>query len=301
MNLPWLEDFLALSTALNFSNAARMRGLTQSAFSRRIQNLEAWVGTSLVDRSTVPVSLTEDGASFRNAAEEVVQFLNNERESLRDKQRQKMSFITFATLPNIAVSFMPEWMKKFEGGSAPFKTRILVLNQHDCMQHLESGSCDIYLAYHHESALLQLDTEKFDWIRVGEDRLVPVSVPTSEGRPLFELGREDQRPIPYLDHPPQTFAAKLIDHMRMRHCMPPRLDVRHESTMTIALKCFALAGEGLLWVPERLVQSELASGELVIAGDDDWILPIEIRAYRQRGETRRNATSFWSQLCNLTQ
>ncbi|NWM05812.1 LysR family transcriptional regulator, partial [Klebsiella quasipneumoniae] len=47
MEIKWLEDFLALANTLNFSKAADERHVTQSAFSRRIKQLEAWLGTTL--------------------------------------------------------------------------------------------------------------------------------------------------------------------------------------------------------------------------------------------------------------
>ncbi|MBL9048416.1 MAG: LysR family transcriptional regulator, partial [Tabrizicola sp.] len=44
MDLNWLEDFLALAESRSFSRAAEVRGVTQSAFSRRIRALEDWLG-----------------------------------------------------------------------------------------------------------------------------------------------------------------------------------------------------------------------------------------------------------------
>ena len=53
MEVKWLEDFVALATTLNFSRAAEERHVTQSAFSRRIRQLETWLGTTLIDRATL--------------------------------------------------------------------------------------------------------------------------------------------------------------------------------------------------------------------------------------------------------
>jgi hypothetical protein len=64
LEVKWLEDFLALAGTLNFSKAADERNVTQSAFSRRIRQLEAWVGTSLIDRATYPSRLTDAGQRF---------------------------------------------------------------------------------------------------------------------------------------------------------------------------------------------------------------------------------------------
>jgi hypothetical protein len=52
VDLIWLEDFLSLASTHSFSKSAAQRHVTQSAFSRRIQALEMWIGAPLVDRST---------------------------------------------------------------------------------------------------------------------------------------------------------------------------------------------------------------------------------------------------------
>ena len=57
MELKWLEDFLSLARTGNFSRSAEERHVTQSAFSRRIQALELWLGVSLIDRSNYPTTL----------------------------------------------------------------------------------------------------------------------------------------------------------------------------------------------------------------------------------------------------
>jgi len=45
MELKWLEDFVSLAETHSFSRSAELRHVTQPAFSRRIQALEAWLGT----------------------------------------------------------------------------------------------------------------------------------------------------------------------------------------------------------------------------------------------------------------
>src|ERR1700761_139876 len=58
MDLGWLDDYLALRELGSFTAAAERRRLSQPAFSRRIQALEAWLGVTLVDRSCRPPRFT---------------------------------------------------------------------------------------------------------------------------------------------------------------------------------------------------------------------------------------------------
>ena len=60
----WLEDFVSLAETRSFSRSAQLHHVTQPAFSRRIQALEAWAGTDLVDRSSYPTRLTLAGETL---------------------------------------------------------------------------------------------------------------------------------------------------------------------------------------------------------------------------------------------
>ena len=68
MEIAWLEDFVVLARLRHFSRAAEDRNVSQPAFSRRIQALEAWMGTRLINRRTTPVTLTAEGDRFRETA-----------------------------------------------------------------------------------------------------------------------------------------------------------------------------------------------------------------------------------------
>ena len=99
VEIKWLEDFLALASTLNFSKAADERHVTQSAFSRRIRQLEAWLGATLVDRATYPSRLTEAGAKFVPVAQETLKQLYQARRNLQ----QAYSYLEkYALAPRIA-------------------------------------------------------------------------------------------------------------------------------------------------------------------------------------------------------
>ena len=71
------------SETRSFSRSAQLRHVTQSAFSRRIQSLEAWAGVALIDRSSYPTRLTPAGDTLYAQALELLQSLHNTRDMLR--------------------------------------------------------------------------------------------------------------------------------------------------------------------------------------------------------------------------
>ena len=72
-----MRAFVSVADAGSVSLAARDLYVTQSAVTRRLQRLEASLGTPLVDRSTRPVGLTGAGQA---ALERCRRLLNDVRE-----------------------------------------------------------------------------------------------------------------------------------------------------------------------------------------------------------------------------
>ncbi|PLZ01518.1 LysR family transcriptional regulator [Burkholderia sp. WAC0059] len=293
MELAWLEDFLALSSTLNFSRAAEMRNVTQPTFSRRIQNLELWVGAPLVDRSTFPAALTEQGKSFRKAAEEVVQTLYRERDQCKGIARPRRTFLSFAMLQTVAISFYPEWLRGLEAQIGSLRTRVSCANLHDCVQTLVTGSCDIMICYAWPSSPLLLDGGQYPSLCLADEYLLPVSAPQRNGQPLHDLDRGDGRPVSYLAYAGYASLATMVDSIVSSQPDAPTLDLCYESALAAALKSMAMAGHGVAWLPYHVVKAELEGGLLVPAGAGRWIRKIDIRAYRASDSDSREIERVW--------
>ena len=96
METKWLEDFVSLAETRSFSRSAQLRHVTQPAFSRRIQALEAWAGTDLVDRSSYPTSLTPAGETLYPQALEMLQALQTTRAMLRGHAATEQDVVEIA-------------------------------------------------------------------------------------------------------------------------------------------------------------------------------------------------------------
>ena len=84
MDTKWLEDFVSLAETRSFSRSAQLRHITQSAFSRRIQSLEAWAGADLINRSSYPTTLTPAGEALHAKALELLQSLQSIKSEMKD-------------------------------------------------------------------------------------------------------------------------------------------------------------------------------------------------------------------------
>src|SRR5690349_7951626 len=105
----WLEDFISLAETRSFSRSAQLRHITQPAFSRRIQSLEAWAGIDLVDRSSYPTRLTPAGETLHAQALEIIASLQATRNMLRGHAAARSDVIDFAVPHALAFTFFPHW------------------------------------------------------------------------------------------------------------------------------------------------------------------------------------------------
>jgi len=291
MELDWLEDFLALSVTLNFSRAAEARAITQSAFSRRIRNLEMWVGARLVDRSVYPAALTPAGIAFRSSAEDVVRSLHEAREEAQG--RTVTQAITFSALHTLALSFFPAWIGRMEESLGPLKTRMDANNVHDCIDALTAGACDLMFCYSHPIVPTAVDISRYPSLCLARDRVLPVCAPDAQGAPLFDLDATDT-PLPYLCYTPDSFLGRIVQTILDREGLGAKLDFCYENSMSEALKAAALLGQGIAWLPESAIVRDLAEGRLVALGGARLAMDMDIRLYRAAERSSKEVQRLWN-------
>ncbi len=285
METKWLEDFVSLAETRSFSRSAQLRHVTQPAFSRRIQALEAWAGTDLVDRSSYPTSLTPAGETLYAQSLEMLQALQSTRAMLRGHTSAGQDVIEFAVPHSLAFTFFPAWVTTLREKFGPIKSRLIALNVHDAVLRLVEGSCDLLISYHHPSQPFQLDPERYEMVTLGQEVLAPYVKPDAEGAPLFKLPGRPGQPLPYLGYAPGAYLGRVVDMILKDSSTPIHLDRVYETDMAEGLKAMAMEGHGIAFLPHSAVKKELRARKLVpaVTGDMPALeMTMDLRAYREK-------------------
>jgi DNA-binding transcriptional LysR family regulator len=302
METKWLEDFVSLAETRSFSRSAQLRHVTQPAFSRRIQSLEAWAGVDLVDRSCYPTRLTEAGQTLYAQAIDILQILHTTRALMRQHTAAAKDTIEFAVPHTLAFTFFPSWLSRLRTVLGPIKTRLVALNVHDAVLRLTEGGCDLLLAYHHASQPIELDGTRYEMLPLGREVLAPFSRPGPDGQPLMRLPGTARAPVPYLAYAPGAYLGRVVDWVLRQAGEPAHLDRVYETDMAESLKAMAIEGHGLAFLPTSAVQPALADGRLVPAAPATgcWQGELDIRLYRARGARPKAAAQrFWDDVWRL--
>jgi DNA-binding transcriptional LysR family regulator len=289
METKWLEDFVSLAETRSFSRSAQLRHVTQPAFSRRIQALEAWAGIDLVDRSAYPTRLTAAGETLHAQALEVLEALQATRNMMRSHQAADQDMIEFAVPHTLAFTFFPHWLMDLRQNFGAVKTRLTALNVHDAALRLTEGGCDLLIAYHHPSQPLRLSDDRYEMLALSSETLAPYAKAGADGRPMFTLpGRPGER-VPFLSYASGAYMAGLVEAIRKQAGEPLALEAIYETDMAEGLKAMALEGHGLAFLPHSSVRKELKARRLVAASADPALsLTMEVRIYRERPEAARH-------------
>jgi len=307
METKWLEDFVSLAETRSFSRSATLRHVTQPAFSRRIQALEAWAGTDLVDRSSYPTCLTVAGETLYAQSLEMLQALQSIRAMLRGHAKVGEDVIEFAVPHSLAFTFFPAWVTRLRGDFGLIKSRLIALNVHDAVMRLVEGNCDLLITFHHPSQPYQLNADRYEMVSLGQEILAPYARPNADGEPLYRLPGRAGQLLPYLGYAPGAYLGRLVDLLLKQSRTAIHLDRVYETDMAEGLKAMAMEGHGIAFLPSSAVEKELRAKKLVSAMTPDTpelALKLDIRAYREKPlgkeAAKGTAQALWAHLVAST-
>lgn len=295
MDIGWLQDFLTLADVRNFTKAAEKRNSSQAAFSRRVQGLEAWLGVSLVDRSIFPIELTPEGERFREHASDILGQMLDARISISQGSVSRHDHISIALPHALATGRFAEWWGRWTQDLS-LTCNVMPGNVGDAVNAMISGAADILIYYHNPQQPLHLDTRRYEQIKIGNESLRPYGA-----RHLVESGALTlppawaSQPMPMLAYGADSYLARMVDLIfdsRPTKVRRVRIGV---SNMSEVLREMAIAGHGIAWLPES-VMDESASEKLAPIGDEGWSMSLSVMAYRDRNQDKAAIQRLWAQI-----
>lgn len=281
METSWLEDFVVLVESNNFSKAARIRHVTQPAFSRRIQSLEAWVGLELLNRSTYPPSLTKAGQHFYTQAQDLLNRIGYLRLSSNEQPGRRQDTISFAVPHTLSMTLFPGWLGNAERAVGAMESRMRVGNVLDSVLWFVEGGCDVLFCYHHPQQPIQLDPERYEVLTLGEESLAPYSAVGKDGKPVYEWPGKPQRPVPFLAYTSSAYFARMSDIAMRQGRSSPHAKRIFDTELSEVQRRMVLACNGVSFLPGQLVAEDVKARRLIKL-DGGWEVTMQIRAYRER-------------------
>ena len=264
-NLDDLLAFVAVARERSFTNAAAKMGVSQSALSHTIRELEERLGVRLLTRTTRSVSPTEAGERLLRNIGPRFEEIEAEVAAITELRNKPAGTIRITATEYAADAILLPKLAKLLREYPDIKVEIIV----------DYGLTDI-VAQRFDAGVRSGEQVAKDMIavRIGPDMRMAVV-----GTPSYFKGRpEVKKPQDLINH--NCITLRLPTHGGLYAWEFEKggreLRVRVEGQLTYnttgQMLTAALAGLGLTYVPEGLVQPHLAKGRLKRVLED-WCLP----------------------------
>lgn len=296
MDIDWLEDYLALRELGTFTAAAERRNLSQPAFSRRIQAFEAWLGVTLIDRSSRPHKFTSIATEHDAKLHRFLNQLYDLRSQLRGEQA-RTSRLRVTVQHSLSIALFPQIVELLrQNGFQP----VYDLNCSDraqCIEMLLRDNSDLLICHETENLRAKIPTTIGTKLFSCKDEMILVGLPNAP----FAKGRlTEGRKLQLLTYPQSSFFGAIV----LDYAMPlivNRFDVETIciSAFSSALRAMVLAGFGVAWLPRSLIGPDLKAGLLVAFDPGRLCYPLDVAVYVRHANNKHQNTSFWKYLSKI--
>lgn len=299
MEIRWLEDFLALARTRHFSRAAEMQHVSQPTFSRRIKLLEEAMDTTLVNRQTLPLSLTPAGEQFRDMCERMTRDLRDTRDRLAAIEEAAVRRISVGSTQGLFSHFFSQWADR-----TGLRDRLAINLEstnwigEDFLDALDNGDVDLVLCYWHDDLpwRQRLDPQRYIWLDLEQERITPFTITQEDGTPRFTLPGTADQPVPAIAYHGRGFLssailARLSQNQEQAHLFP-----LNENSHSASIKALVKQGFGMGWLPHRMGAKSEHFGQLARAGDERWDVFVQIRLIRLRQPRSEDTLTLWNEL-----
>ncbi|QDO96769.1 LysR family transcriptional regulator [Ferrovibrio terrae] len=270
-----MRIFLSVAEKSGFAEAARHLRLSPPSVTRAIASLEERLGTSLFQRSTRHVRLTQAGQRFLMDARRILADLEEAEASAAGDHGAPTGDLAITASQMFGSLYIAPLVQDFLSLHPGVNARLLLL---DRVTNLIDEGFDIAVR------IAQLQDSSLRAIRVGAVRRVIVAAPDYLAR-----HGEPQKPDDLLQHDAIAFSSaaaadQWIFRDNARVAPPARFTV---NSSDVAIKA-AIAGRGVTRVLSYMVAPALARGELKILLADYELPPTPVQLVHAEGR-RANA------------
>jgi DNA-binding transcriptional LysR family regulator len=288
VNLNDLLAFLAVGRERSFTKAAAKLGVSQSALSHTIRELEARLGVRLLTRTTRSVAPTEAGERLLHTVGPRFEEIEAELAAIGELREKPAGTIRITATEYAADAILLPKLAKLLREYPDIKVEIII----------DYGLTDI-VAQRYDAGVRSGEQVAKDMIavRIGPDMRMAVV-----GAPSYFKGRsEPKKPQDLIGH--NCITLRLPTHGGLyvwefeKGGRELRVRVEGQLTYNTTAQMLnaAVAGVGLAYVPEGLVQAYLAKGRLKRVLED-WCLPYS--GYHLYYPSRRQPSAAFVLLVN---
>ena len=141
-----IEVFLAAADELSISAAARRLGASPSSVSQQLTNLEAALGTALLNRHERPMSLTPAGALFRRRGQTILNEAAQARAELALQDPSVLTQLRLGMIEDFDADVTPRLLRDMAGDLTGAQFLLETGPSHRLIDRLDARALDVIVA-----------------------------------------------------------------------------------------------------------------------------------------------------------
>lgn len=292
LEIRWIEDLLTLEQERSFSKAAERRFVSQSAFTRRIQQLEQALGYAILERNSRYMEFTDAGQILLATAKSIEQQLNATLALLNNLNRSNEVTIKFAVVHSLSSTFFSKFLRLFPDYIKDFKIELVAANVGEGFKLLKEGACDFLICYSDETKLKAINSDVLTHLKLGDTEIVPVTLIDEDGNAKYDINHR----FPLLSYSKNAYLRNLVDQV-----ISNKLEYRilYETDHANNLKDFVLQGAGIAWLPKITIEEDLLKKKLKIINAREYIIKQQIFIFKNKIRKDDYLKIFWDSLRSI--
>ena len=255
MSISQFKVVLDIAQTSSVSRAAELNGISQSAASQLVRQLEKKLGVDLLDRSTRPVKLTSAGRLYSEACRDIVRRYG-EMESQLEALRQELGgTVRVVSIYSIGLYEMARIKEKFEAVHSDVSVHLDYVRPEKVYEAVANDQADLGLVSYPSS---NKDIRVIPWRLENMVLVCHPSHPLAKKRSLSPRDMEGQE---FVSFDPDLLIRKAVDRFFRDQGVHRRVVLEFDNIQMI--KEALTIGSGISILPERTVRHEAIEGRLV--------------------------------------
>ena len=255
MQLESLKIFCDVVRHRSFSHAAELSGITQSAVSQIVSQLEKRMSVQLIDRSTRPLQLTSLGSTYYEGCKVLLEQYDELESSIRNAQVEISGTVTVAAIYSVSLSDMGQYVQRFQAELPKTQVHIDYLHPDRVYECVMEGTADLGLVSYPKK------TPHLAAVSWREEEMVLACSPKHPLASRLALMMKDLNDQAYVHFDKNLMVRRRIDRFLREQNVS--VDVVAEFDSIENIKQAVSIGAGVAILPEPTIRREVKARTLV--------------------------------------
>jgi DNA-binding transcriptional LysR family regulator len=267
------------------SKGAKLCGVTQSAASQHVQEVERRLGAPLLDRAKRPLELTPAGKLYADFCRDVMRQEDEFQLALERLKQEVESTVHVASIYSVGLSEMSRLSEEFSASHPTARLEVEYMRPDRIYAALRSGEADLGLVSYPESSR---EMAAIPWRDEEMQLAAPPAHTLAERKRVFAA---DLEAIDFIGFDEDLSIRREIDRFLRGRGVTVHM-VMHFDNIQMIKEAVAL-GSGVSILPARSMQAEIEQGRLVAVELEapGLVRPVGI-VHRRRKKFNRAAQAF---------